>query len=210
MWVLTGSNSRHNRVAYFGRSNTPSLRMCFFWGQGCVWPSKRSFVLAMMYCHNIVVFWGPYTPSTAPKIIFAYLGACRPFIQIVGVERKASCGALGGHICQWRPWSAMVVWVNFGHWRLPSDQPTVGIVKIVYRSIFSFHCRSHTFLTSDPKAKTLAAHGLEEPFFQLCCCVSFLVLVGNRLLTYLEYNRLWHCVSFLVEMGNSFWCYTCT
>ena len=23
MWVLTGSNSRHNRVAYFGRSNTP-------------------------------------------------------------------------------------------------------------------------------------------------------------------------------------------
>ncbi len=22
MWVLTGSNSRHNRVAYFGRSNT--------------------------------------------------------------------------------------------------------------------------------------------------------------------------------------------
>jgi hypothetical protein len=22
MWVLTGSNSRHNRVAYFGRSNS--------------------------------------------------------------------------------------------------------------------------------------------------------------------------------------------
>ncbi len=28
---------------------------------------------------------------------------------------------------------------------------------------------------------TLALHGLEEPFFQLCCCVvSVLVLVGNR------------------------------
>jgi hypothetical protein len=25
MWVLTGSNSRHNRVAYFGRSNTAAV-----------------------------------------------------------------------------------------------------------------------------------------------------------------------------------------
>ncbi len=29
------------------------------------------------------------------------------------------------------------------------------------------------------QANTLAAHGLEEPFFQLCCC-QFLVLAGNR------------------------------
>jgi hypothetical protein len=29
MWVLTGSNSRHNRVAYFGRSNK------------CQWYEKR-------------------------------------------------------------------------------------------------------------------------------------------------------------------------
>ncbi len=27
---------------------------------------------------------------------------------------------------------------------------------------------------------TLTAHGLEELFFQLCCCVSFFVLAGNR------------------------------
>ena len=34
--------------------------------------------------------------------------------------------------------AAMVVLVNVGHWRLMSDQPTVGIVKIVYGSIFLF------------------------------------------------------------------------
>jgi hypothetical protein len=41
---------------------------------------------------------------------------------------------------------------------------------------------------------TLAARGLEDLFFQLCCCISFLVLVGNRfrcyILTYLEYNTV--------------------
>jgi hypothetical protein len=31
---------------------------------------------------------------------------------------------------------AMVVLVDVVHWRLTSDQSTVGIVKIVYRSIF--------------------------------------------------------------------------
>jgi hypothetical protein len=47
---------------------------------------------------------------------------------------------------------------------------------------------------TDGETNTLTAHGLEELFFQLCCCVSFLVLVGNRfwcyLLTYVEYNRV--------------------
>jgi hypothetical protein len=41
---------------------------------------------------------------------------------------------------------------------------------------------------------TLAARGLEELFFQLCCCVSFLVVAQNRLLCC--------CVSFLVVAGN--------
>ncbi len=50
---------------------------CIFGGNWwCVWPSKRSFVPAMMHCHNIGVFWGPYTTSTAPKIISACLGSC--------------------------------------------------------------------------------------------------------------------------------------
>ncbi len=105
---------------------------------GCVWPSKRSIVPAMMHCHNIGVFWGPYTPSTAPKIISACSGGCWPSIRWIGLERKASCGALGGHSYRRRPWSAMVVLVDVGRWRLTSDQPTVGIVPIVYGSIFFY------------------------------------------------------------------------
>ncbi len=90
-----------------------------------------------MNCHNIGVFLGPYTPLTAPKIISACLRNCCLSICYASVERKASCGALGGHFCWQRSWSAMVVLVNVGRWRLMSDQPTVGIVKIVYGSIFN-------------------------------------------------------------------------
>ncbi len=42
-------------------------------------------------------------------------------------------------------------------------------------------------------------------FFQLCCCVSFLVVaeivLGDTYLTY----QLWCCVFFFVAAGNSFW-----
>ncbi len=55
------------------------------------------------------------------------------------------------------PAAAMVCYgcvvVNVGHWRLTSDQPTVGIVIIVYGSIFLFLRISHTFMTSDLLAK---------------------------------------------------------
>jgi hypothetical protein len=37
---------------------------------------------------------------------------------------------LGGHSHRWQPWLAMVVLVDVGRWRLTSDQPTVGIVKL--------------------------------------------------------------------------------
>jgi hypothetical protein len=47
----------------------------------------------------------------------------------------------------------MVVLVDVGRWRLMSDRSTVGIVEIVYESIFLFLHRSHTFLTSDLAAK---------------------------------------------------------
>jgi hypothetical protein len=40
---------------------------------------------------------------------------------------------------------------------------------------------------TDRGTNTLAACGLEELFFQLCCCVSFLVLAGRRLgVTYIR------------------------
>ncbi len=97
------------------------------WNQKSEFPTK-----------NIGLFWGPYTPSTASKIISTCLGGCCPFIRCVGAEQKASCGALGGHICWQWPRLAMVVLVDVGSWRLTSDRPTVGIVKIVYGSIF-FH-----------------------------------------------------------------------
>ncbi len=125
----------------------------FLGGWGRVRPSKCSFVPAMMHRHNIGVFWGPCTPSTASKIIPACLGGCRPSIQRVGVEQKVSCRALGGHICWQQPWLAMVVLVDDGSWRLTSGQPTVGIVKIVYWSIFLFLRRSRIFLTTDLAAK---------------------------------------------------------
>ncbi len=82
---------------------------------GCLWPSKRSFVPAMIHCHNIGVFWGSYTPSTAQKIIPTCLGGCPLSIICICVERKASCGALGGHLAgnsrgqQWLCWSLLAV-----------------------------------------------------------------------------------------------------
>jgi hypothetical protein len=72
----------------------------------------------------------------SPKNYICLLGGCDPSIQRICGERKASCGALGEHFCRWWPWSAMVVLVDVGRWRLMSDCLTVGIVVIVYRSIF--------------------------------------------------------------------------
>ncbi len=47
---------------------------------------------------------------------------------------------------------------------------------------------------TDRGTNTLAARGLEELFFQLCCCVSFWFWPGNRfwfyILMYLEYNTI--------------------
>ncbi len=74
----------------------------------------------------------------------------------------------------------------------------------------------------DRGTNTLALHGLEEPahascgleehFFQLCCCVSFgsggkYVLVVHN--TYYVLGVPYSCgvvLVFLVLAGNSFWC----
>ncbi len=50
------------------------------------------------------VLWGPYTLSTPPKITSTSSGGCKLFIWSVGAERKASCGALGGHFYLRRLW----------------------------------------------------------------------------------------------------------
>ncbi len=68
---------------------------------------------------------------------------------------------------------------------------------------------SQTDRITDGEMNILAARGLEEPFFQLCCCVSvFWFLVGYRFWCYLRTQstiQLWRCVSFLVLGGNRFW-----
>ncbi len=63
---------------------------------------------------------------------------------------------------------------------------------------------------------TLATRGLDEPIFQLCCCVSFLFWreIGFGFTYYLCVLRVpYSCgvvLVFLVLAGNSFWCYVRT
>ncbi len=72
----------------------------------------------------------------SPKNYNRLLKGLSPIHRRAGAERKASCGVLGGHFHRWLLWSAMVVSVNVGRWRLASDQPTEGIVTLVYGNIF--------------------------------------------------------------------------
>jgi hypothetical protein len=64
----------------------------------------------------------------------------------------------------------------------------------------------------DGETNTLATCGLEEPFFQLCCCVSVLFWreIGFGLQTTyvlrVPYSR-GVVLGFLVVVGNSFWCF---
>ncbi len=78
------------------------------------------------------------------------------------------------------------------HLHVPSQSQSVrgGFVesKLTWRNRF--------LLVTQPKQDTLAARGLEEPFFQLCCCVSFWFWqeIGfgfiYYVLMYLEYNTV--------------------
>ncbi len=66
---------------------------------------------------------------------------------------RVAKGLLWGARGPFPPAEAMVGYGCDGFWRRTSDQPTVGIVKIVYGSFFVFLCKSHTFLTFDLAAK---------------------------------------------------------
>jgi hypothetical protein len=62
---------------------------------------------------------------------------------------------------------------------------------------------------------TLAARGLEKIYFQLCHCVSFCVVAGNRFWCYLPTIPvvplcLVAQVSFLVVVGKGFRCFLLT
>ncbi len=74
---------------------------------------------------------------------------------------------------------------------------------------------SQTDRITDRGTNTLAAHGLEELFFQLCRCVSFFFVAGNSFRCYLPTIPvvplcLVAQVSFLVVAGKGFRCYLLT
>ncbi len=118
--------------------NPPSKRMYFFGGG-----VRACMALKALLCSGddeLLQHWSVlraiHTLNSSPKNYTRCSGGCSPSIQCINTECKVSCGVLGGHFCRRQPWLAMVVLVDVGRWRLTSDQPTVGIVKIVYGSIF--------------------------------------------------------------------------
>ncbi len=91
---------------------------------------------------------------------------------------------------------------------------SLGIIFLAKLSIFTCFESGWLIQYHTVTQQTLAAHGLEELFFQLCCCVSFWFWreIGFGL-TYLFTQstiQLWCCVGILVLAGNSFWCYILT
>jgi hypothetical protein len=99
----------------------PHMRPCA-WRRRDVWigdnpPSKRIFFLGLLrVCMALKTlrccndsssserFEGHTHPQPPPKIISTSSGGCKLFIWSIGTERKASCGALGGHFHRRRPW----------------------------------------------------------------------------------------------------------
>ena len=90
----------------------------------------------------------------SPKNYIHKLGGLSP---IHSTRQRGAQGLMWGTRGPFPPVAAMVgimvVLVDVGHWRRTSDQPTVGLVEIVYGSIVLFLRRSHTFLTFDTAGK---------------------------------------------------------
>ncbi len=116
----------------------------------------------------------------SPKKYTRLLGGLLP---IHSMHRCGAQGLMWGTSGPFPPAAAMVGYGCVG-WCWPLEayvrSTYLGILKIVYGSIFLSLCRSHTFLTFDPAAKTPAVHGLEELFFAvlgslipftLCVCI---------------------------------------
>ena len=83
---------------------------------------KGSFVPAMMHFHKIGVFEGHTHHQQPPKLYpLPWEVVFHQFNALARSASLASCGALGGHFCWQRPWLAMVVLVDVGHWRRTLD-----------------------------------------------------------------------------------------
>ncbi len=74
---------------------------------------------------------------------------------------------------------------------------------------------SNTLASCGLEEPAHTSRGLEEPFFQLCCCVSFWFWreIGFSCTYYYVLGVPYSCgvvLVFLVLAGNSFWCYVRT
>ena len=71
-----------------------------------------------------------------------------------------------------------------------------GKANLVLLTLFYSTLLALTDGQTDRETNTLATRGLEEPFFQLCCCVSFVFWweigfgIKYILLMYLEYHTV--------------------
>ncbi len=90
-----------------------------------------------------------------------------------------------------------------------------GKANLVRFTLFHSTLLTLTDRMTDRGTNTLASRGLVEPFFQLCCCVSFLFWweIGFGFTYYYVLRVSYSCgfvLFFLVLAGNSFWCYVHT
>ncbi len=81
--------------------------------------------------------------------------------------------------------------------------------NLVLLTLFYSTLLALTDRQTDRKSNTLALRGLEQPFFQLCCCFSFLFWreIGFDFTYYLctqSTIQLWCCVSFFGSGGKWF------
>ncbi len=113
-------------------NDPPSLRMYFLGGLRVFMALKA--LLAMMHRHKIGVFWGPCKPQQPQKL---YLLA-RGLSPIHSTRWRGAKGLVWGSRGPFPPAAAMVGYGCDGCWRHTSDRPTVGIVEIVYGSIFFY------------------------------------------------------------------------
>jgi hypothetical protein len=91
---------------------------------------------------------------------------------------------------------------------------TMGIGSPSYYSRVDGGC-PRTLTLRGLEEPSHASRGLEEPFFQLCCCVSFWFWreIGFSCTYYYVLGVPYSCgvvLFFLVLAGNSFWCYVHT
>ncbi len=124
------------RVEWMG-DNPLSLRMYFLGGSRVFMDLKAllSFGDDESPQHRSVL--GTINALNSPK---NYIRLLRGLLPIRSTRQRGAKGLVWGARGSFQPaaaiWSAMVVMVDVGRWRRTSDRPTVGIVKIVYGSIF--------------------------------------------------------------------------